>query len=603
MKPKTTIVLIILLIVIGLSVWLSKVIQRRTKEEAISSVGKVFPQATGEAKKLTIENRDGTKLVFVYTNDRWNMIEPRLLPARTEAVEPIIRMMADLTYRRALSAKDAGAPSETVMGLDRPRWTVILTDAAENTYTLQVGSATPNVGGGDETYVRTGDQGSVFVVPQNLGTLLQHEVKDYRDMTVLPEVPRDDIVAVRIQGRQNYTLGKTDGLWDITQPFTIRADTSAVRELLTKLTTDLKAERFLTEAAVSPTPYGLDRPQLVVTVTTRQTPSPTASQPTETHKTYALLLGNHRGKSICAMVKGKPEVFTLPEAMLEDLQPGMDTLRAKTLLSFQPIDVKRIQIDRGGETMVLQRNGAWSMTQPFNGPTEAGAVDELLQTLMHIKADTWIASPQTSQSMSLSSPRATISLHTRNGGRQTLRIGNPSGDGKGVFCQPNDVPAIALVNPGDVDKVLQPAKQYWSGTLLPIAPETGIQGMTIDRPDGSYVLAKYDDAWRLAAPVIGRADAKAVETILKTLAGLQATKIVTLGESLPKAYAEAKDRITVSLTTRDGADDEPSSTWRLCVAMIGDDVFAWREGQPVVAVGACPTSLYTTLAQPLQEAK
>ncbi|MBN1553469.1 MAG: DUF4340 domain-containing protein [Phycisphaerae bacterium] len=600
MKPKTTIVLIVLLVLAGLGVWIGKVIRRRAAEQAAAAApaGRVFPLATGEAKKLTVETRDGEKLVFVRPVNRWNMIEPRLLATRAEKIDPIVRLFSELKFRRALAD---GAPSETAMGLDRPRWTVTLVEPSERTYTLQVGSPAPKIGGDEETYVRVGKNGPVYVVPRDLADLLQLDVKDYRDMAVLPEARRDAISSIHVAGRENYTLRKTLGGWDIVEPVTARAGKSAVGKLLTNLTGDLKAERFLAESPTDVAQYGLDKPQLEVTVTLQ---SPATDQETPTPRTpesFTLLLGNHRGKSICAMVKGKPEVFTLPEAMLDDLQPPLETLRAKMLLTFNPADVNSVQIQRDrGNTLLLRRNGGvWMMVQPFAGPADDEAVEHLLQTLSNAQADQWIT-PAAGKAMDLPSPRATITLHRQNGDPVALRIGGNRDDGKSVFCRPAGAAAIAAVDREEIDQVLPPARKYWSKLLLPIPPDADIPGMTIDRPDGSHVLVKYDDAWRLAAPVTGPANENTVEEILKTLTGLKANVIGALGTSLPKAYADAKDRITVSVTTR-GENGESARTYRLCVVKINDNVFAWTADMPVVAVGRMDENLYTTLNQPIQK--
>ncbi|MBN1942652.1 MAG: DUF4340 domain-containing protein [Phycisphaerae bacterium] len=593
MKPKTTIVLVILLVVAASGIWLAKTMQRRADEQADAPAGRIFPHTTGEAKKLILESRDGTKLVFVRNQGRWNLIEPRLLPARAEAVDAVVRMMTNLTYRRALpSGHSAGAPSAAATGLDQPRWTVTLITPAGHIDTLHVGSPAPKVGGDDETYVRAGEEGAVYVVAQDLAALLQRDVKDYRDRTVLPEVQPEAVTAVRVAGRANYTLRKNADGWSLVKPFAARAETSAVQILLRKLTTDLQARRFLAEAPVTAAPFGLDRPQLVVTVTTR---------PAKKKKTYILLLGSHRDKDVCAMVKGRPEVFTVPEEMLNDLQPDPDSLLAKTLLSFAPADVDRVQVQRDGETLLLRRNGAWSMAQPFAGPAENSAADELLAVLGNLRAERWIP-PAGGSEMALPSPRATITLHPRNGEEWTLRIGAQSEDGQDVFCQPGGASAVAVVRGSDINTVLSPARRYWPVTLLPITPGAEIPGLTIDRSDGAFVLAKMDDAWTLAAPVTGRADAKAVQTILKTLRGLRAERIIALGDSLPKAYAAAKDRVTVSLAVR-GPGDESARNYRLAVVKIGEKVFAWREGESPTAVGLCPASLYTALTQPLAKGK
>lgn len=594
MKPKTTFILIVLLVVTGLGVWLAKNVSRTEPDASESPAGRVFPDAPTEANQLAISGRDGTKLVFVRQNNRWNLTEPQTLPARTEAVEDIIRTVAELRYHRVAAEGDAAAAA--AFGLDHPRWTVSLVDAAGHSRTLQVGAAAPNIGGTDETYVRVEGDPRVLVVSRDLASLLDRQPKDFRQTAIWPEVRREAIVSVRVEGRQTYTLRKNADGWAIAEPFQAPADSTAVDRLLTRLTDDLKAQKFLAETASAPAAYGLDRPQLVVTLSLA---SPASTQPGESAEKRTLLLGAHRDKSICARVVGRPEIFTLEETMLEDLQPKVETLRSVQLLQFAADAVQSIRVARGEkeETLELRREGnSWTLTQPFSLPAETDAVDVLLRTLSDLRAERWIASPLGS-AMDLSNARATITLRLAGGGEKILRLGGRDEEAKQVFCQAAGAPDVAAVSATEVDTLLRPADRYASRSPLSLTADEEILGLTLDRPDGAHVLAKCDNIWRLASPVSAPAHAKAMGDILQALRTLKADKIVSLSAAPPDSYAGAKDRLGVSLTVR--AADGATRTVRLRVVKLDGNVYAWRESFPVAAIGSYPASLYETLTRPI----
>ncbi len=467
MKPRTTIILVSLLVLAAVAVGISRLVAMRSKEKGVPAPRRLFAETPSGAKKLTIVDYDGAKLIFVRSDGRWRMIEPHAIPVRSGPLDAIVRAMSNTDYQRAFDPNvEPDCPDDSLTGLKKPLWIVSLVDEKDKTFTLLIGRAVPKVGSGvEETYVRPAGEHRSFVVARDMAGLLEHSPDDYRDMTVLRNLNRRDVIALRVEGRQNYTLEKKHNRWEIVKPFAAQADSSAVSRLLGELTS-LKAERYLTEKPDSLEPFGLERPRLLVHVTIRPPTPATTTAPAFPTQTYTLLLGNRRGESLCAKLKQRAEVFTLPAAVLDDLQPALAKLRGKTILAFRPSQVDGIEVRRGAEHLILKRNGEWQMIRPFSGPAEERYVAELLEKLAELKVQQWIT-PQTTGGVDITSPKATITLDLPQEDRKiSLLVGGKDPSGKMVYCKQASGSAVGTVEEDKIKAILEPAKHYYSKELL-----------------------------------------------------------------------------------------------------------------------------------------
>ena len=461
MRPRTTIILVSLLVLAALAVGISRLVEMRSKEKGVAVPRRLFAESPSGAKKLTIVDYDGAKLIFVRSDGRWRMIEPRDIPVRDEFLDAIVRAMSDTDYQRAFDPNvDTDYPDDLQTGLEKPLWTVSLVDEKDKTFALLVGRPVPEVGSGvEETYVRPGGGNRSFVVARDMAELLERSGDEYRDMTVLRDFNRRDVIALRIEGRQNYTLKKKRDRWEIVKPFAAQADGVTVSRLLGELTS-LKAERYLSEKTDNLEPFGLERPQLLVHVTTRLPEPATTTAPALPDQTYTLLLGNRRGESLCAKLEYRPEVFTLPAAVLDNLQPALAKVRGKTILAFRPSQVESIEVRRGAEQIILKRNGGWEMVNPFTGPAEEKPVIELLEKLAELKVNQWIT-PQTTGEIDITSPKATITLDLPQEERKiSLLIGGKDPSGKMIYCKQAGGSSVAAVEEDKIKAILQPASHY-----------------------------------------------------------------------------------------------------------------------------------------------
>ena len=145
-------------------------------------------------------------------------------------------------------------------------------------------------------------------------------------------------------------------------------------------------------------------------------------------------------------------------------------------------------------------------------------------------------------------------------------------------------------------------------------PGAEIISLSIDRPDGGYILVRQGDQWLLTAPVKGPADAKQVRTILDQLRSVRAEKIVALGKTVPPQYASTEYRAVVSLGVTGLSDAKNAAdttqkpppektimkTYRLVVVKTDKGCFAWVENPAVTVVGRCSADLYDSLTGRLE---
>ena len=200
MKPKTAVILIVLLAAVLVVMVVRHAVLLRQPAPTAAAPQTVWPTAPGEPVELTIEPADRAKMRFVKTDGQWRIVEPVAAKARSYPVSEIVRAMKDLSFLRAYAPGDGEAPSDEVTGLDKPLWVVTLKDADGETHALEIGRAVP-LSGDQHTYVRPVGGRQICVVGVDLSDRLDKRLADFRDQTVL-DLPTERIAGLRIAGKE-----------------------------------------------------------------------------------------------------------------------------------------------------------------------------------------------------------------------------------------------------------------------------------------------------------------------------------------------------------------------------------------------------------------
>ncbi len=309
--------------------------------------------------------------------DEWQLTAPLTTPADREAITGLLEKL------RAAKIKEfvTDAPkSPAEYGLDRPtRITLGVGEEASRTArTLRFGKAVPDKKG---VYVQREGDSTVLLVEEELWKAIPASAMALRDKTVFV-YDRGKLERVELESpKGKVALALQDGKWRITAPVALRADEGAMSQVLFKAR-DLRARDFVAEDAKRLGAYGLDKPQIRISVWEKEAKEPRIlllAPAREKDRAYATTLG-----------QGAVGVAAVDATVLQDLARGVTDLRDRSLSeAFDTRDVTRVTIQRPNVTLSLDRTGAgeedWQLAAPKKGKTRGSRVSELLWTLRNLK--------------------------------------------------------------------------------------------------------------------------------------------------------------------------------------------------------------------------
>jgi hypothetical protein len=354
--------------------------------------------------------------------DEWQVTAPLAAPGDREAITGLLEKLRAAKIKEFV-AEAAKSPAE--YGLDRPtRLTLEMGEGAtRTTRTLRFGKAAADKKG---VYVQREGEGSVLLVEAELATALPASAAALRDKAVFA-YDRGKLERVEVESpRGKVALALQDGKWRITAPMTLPADEGTVSEWLYRAR-DLRALDFVAEDGKRLAAYGLDKPQVRLTVWEKEAKEPRVLLVTpakEKDRAYATVLG-----------VGAAPVVTVDAKALEALARGATELRDRALAeAFDTKDVARITIQRPDVTLTVDRAGEgemdWQLSAPKKGKARGSRLSELVWTLRNLKWKTLVAEQGWDPARYGLDAAATIVTLAGKDGRTvaTLALGRREGD-------------------------------------------------------------------------------------------------------------------------------------------------------------------------------
>ena len=356
---------------------------------------------TFQVAAVTIQ-RPGERLIRAERGKRgqWTLSAPLVAPAQGAKIESLIAAMSSL---RVVDGPN-GFVADNVRdfapyGLSPPAVTIELATAraSEGPLVLQVGKPVPDRA--DRVYVRQGDQDDVVIVdakalseiPQTAIALRSQKVADLNPAAV---------TAIEIRTRaQTFALKKRSNDWELTAPRQEKADSIAAHLFLQRLES-LQTSEFLE-------PTKVRRPDVdppVITIKIWQSAlSPSATKPSSDKPALDLRIGRFDAatKSIFAQLANDDVILALPDNLLEVLPRNEYAFRDRTILTLNPVDIRKLIITRAGRTdeLVPSATGEpnhWRMLRPIDAPADTRSVTQAISVLANLRADDYIAGSQRS---------------------------------------------------------------------------------------------------------------------------------------------------------------------------------------------------------------
>ncbi len=259
------------------------------------------------------KKQEESKPGFTKAEEFWEITEPEVVKADKSTVDEILKKLDELKVDEFASddPEDLG-----IYGLSQPQIQVVISAKGSEPETLLVGKKK-----GESVYVKTASEKSVYLVDAGIVDDLSKGLLDLRDKEVL-EFMQGDVKRLELK-RKDKTIVciKQENDWRIIEPVKQKAENYKVDSIISKLD-GLEVEKFVAEEASQLSEYGLDQPDVEVTLIFKDV---------ETRHAVSLLVGKKLPDSESAYGKiasGKV-VFVIPKDVLDELHKDVDDIREK----------------------------------------------------------------------------------------------------------------------------------------------------------------------------------------------------------------------------------------------------------------------------------
>jgi hypothetical protein len=502
---------------------------------------------------ITVQ-RGGEKYRLEQAGGAWKLAEPVSAPADAAKAGQLANELSRLEVAEYVS--DAPKPEELANdGLNQPALsaTLTFTDAAQPPKTLQIGKPRE---GKPEVYARLADAPGVFALRESVKSTLDQPSLAYRPLQ-LWQLAAGSINAIEVQhGNDKYRLSRDGASWKISDPFDAPASAQAVQPLLGQLTAP-RAERYEAQKTDDPAKYGLDTPELRVTVHADGQAAPK---------------GLVVGKPAAADAKGrfaKPAdgdaVVVIPEALVQAAERPALALLDRHLLGLNSNLIQQVRGTGPEGTWELKRaGGAWQITSTTPpAAADRQAAEALVRPWADLQAASFAAyGPQTDfAKYGLDRPQTTVTvtLLPLTGGTpesHTLALGRKVDGGDSVYARLDNGPGVAVLPAAAARELTHGALDFVDRTLLAFDP-TELVAICRKGGAGDLELTRTDDGWQIVKPSVHKADQPGLEELAERLGGLRAARVAALDSSNLHAFGLDVPAATVTLVVK-GKDGKPT---------------------------------------------
>jgi Domain of unknown function (DUF4340) len=333
---------VLLAIFAGLFWWLNKREASATKPPVPPATTKIVDVAQDQIQSLTIEKLGSEPLELKRTGGKWSITEPKALPADQDAASSLVSTIASLNADKLLEDKPTSVDQ---YGLTKPSLSITATKKDGKTVKLLVGDETPTKSG---SYAELAGDPRVFIIASYNKTSLDKGENDLRDKRLLAfdaeKLSRVELTAKK----ETIEFGRNKDQWQILRPKPMRANQSAVEDLVRSLG-DAKMELSATDDEKRDlSAFNAGKP-----VATAKVTDVAGTQELQVRKNK----DDYYAKS--SAVAG---VYKVLSSVGTSVDKSLDDFRNKKLFDFGFVDPEKIEIHDGVKSYFLTRGGSdwWS---------------------------------------------------------------------------------------------------------------------------------------------------------------------------------------------------------------------------------------------------
>ncbi|HTU90679.1 MAG TPA: DUF4340 domain-containing protein, partial [Gemmataceae bacterium] len=246
-----------------------------------------------------------------------------------------------------------------------------------------------------------------------------------------------------------------------------------------------------------------------------------------------------------AKLQYNDQIFEIKADKLKDVFVALDKLRDSRIAHFNSSDARRVEIEHGGEDIVLEKDrDNWKLVKPLSAEADNSKVTDLLNKLSDLQArDKDVIDKDDPKKYGFDKADAVVTItveeelkseRRQDAGSEkkkkartlTLRIGKHDKDKKKLYVMAGDWPRINAVDDSLAPLVQRSALAYRGKRLFDFNAAE-VAKIDIDNQGKKLTLENDKDAWRLARPVKAEADTAKVDQLLADLGHLEAAEFIS----------------------------------------------------------------------------
>ena len=340
----------------------------------------------------------------------WQMDEPVETAADAKEIESVLSALDALKV--AVFVEDDAADL-AAYGLDKPRIQVRLDLSDSGTKALLIGGDDKATG---RIYTKRANFDAVYAVNSEIYTVLNKSVFDLRSKRVIDfQRTAANRFEIERQGKKKVVCEKNSGgEWEISAPVVLKADASAVDDLLFGVDS-LKVVEFAADSPKSLQPYGLDAPSIKVSFTTAN------------EDTVVLLVGSLKGETVYVKSQNAEPVYRVKKNLIDLVGVGVPALRDKQILDFDSDSAVKLTLRHGDTTLTCQKQGTnWRLIHPVQEDAKNGTVNSILYQIGELKVEKFLAETPDAARTGLDAPEIQVNVALKDGTEHVLQIGKPA---------------------------------------------------------------------------------------------------------------------------------------------------------------------------------
>ncbi len=550
MKLKTTIILLIV-VAIGFAYVFLYEKKQFTTEQVVRRAGMVLPDfRSNKITRIEIKKGDEITLLEKTDKDGWWLREPLNLRADETEVDSIL---SEFQYMQKISTME-GSTDPKSYGLEKPvivasLWTGSM-EHIKKEYTINMGS---KWAGGDEVFIRLEGNKEILLVPGTLNEKLGKSVSDIRSKKVF-DIETDAVEKMELQysppeAGEIISCFREGDDWRLAKPVSDLCNNKMVVEIINKLK-DLKVDKndFITEDDSNLTKYGFDVPKITVTIEQRG-------------RTETVIFGHSLDNKVYTKRKDAPSIFMVGETILTDLTIKPNDIRDRTVCSFEPLYVKKINIKVGETTVSIgkTKDYDWRFITPIDILADTESFKGLLNAIQGMEIQGFVADNQEDMTQwGLDAPVADVEVIKEDGKTLAhIQVGRKDEMGKLCYIKRSGQNSIFMVKTEDFyDRVSDPLLTLRDRLLIDYNKDDA-ERLVVEKKDRTFICEKSKDdptKWILIEPIKTMADMIPLKNIIWSLSFFKAETYVVKSPKNLSEYGLDNPTIKVTVTFKERAE-------------------------------------------------